>query len=259
MKRLRDIVGVTVALTACAGPPVGGQGVAVARPNVYEVAPEQVPLAQEAGFIEVGGTGSVSIAPDEATVSFAMETRSGAAADAASANATALDQVITSLRSAGLPGLEIATFGYSLRPEYSVSGAQRTREIVAYTALNTIRATITDVEAVGRLIDTAISAGANRVAGITFRASETEDARSEALARAVEHARGQAEVIARSLGHELGLPLEVRGGAQRPVPITSRAPMMLEAQAAPTPIEAGEQTVTASVTIRFALGRELGG
>jgi uncharacterized protein YggE len=30
-------------------------------------------------------------------------------------------------------------------------------------------------------------------------------------------------------------------------------------QAAPTPIEGGDQTVTASVTVRFALGRESGG
>ena len=32
----------------------------------------------------------------------------------------------------------------------------------------------------------------------------------------------------------------------------------MEAQAAPTPIEAGDQSVTATVTIRFALGPELG-
>ena len=35
--------------------------------------------------------------------------------------------------------------------------------------------------------------------------------------------------------------------------------MVLEAQAAPTPIEVEDQTVTAFVTIRFALGPELGG
>ena len=99
----------------------------------------------------------------------------------------------------------------------------------------------------------------NRVSGIAFAASDTEDARSEALALAVQNARAQAEVIARSLGHELGVPLEVRGGAQRPVPVMARgAAVAFEAQAAPTPIEAGDQTVTASVTIRFALGPEIG-
>lgn len=259
MMRFRDIVGVAVVLTACAGPPAGGQGVAVARPNVYEIAPEQVAMAQDPGFIEVSGSGSVSVEPDEAAVSFAMETRATAANDAASANATAMDRVIGSLRAAEFPGLEIETFGYSLRPEYAVSGPQRTREIVAYTALNNIRTTITDVEAVGRLIDSAISAGANRVAGISFMASDTEAARSEALALAVENARAQAEVIATSLGHRLGAPLEVRGGSQRPVPVMARGAVLMEAQAAPTPIEAGDQTVTASVTIRFALGPELGG
>jgi len=65
----------------------------------------------------------------------------------------------------------------------------------------------------------------------------------------------QARVIAEALGHELGQPLEVRGGAQRPVPMRTLSPMLTNAQAAQTPIETGDQ----SVTIRFALGPELGG
>jgi len=137
----------------------------------------------------------------------------------------------------------------------------RSREIVAYTAINNVRATISEVDAVGRLIDVAIAAGANRVSNISFSASDTEEARSQALADAVASASAQARVIAEALGHELGQPMEVRGGAQRPVPIRLDAPALQvrAAQAAPTPIEAGDQRVTAAVTIRFALGPELGG
>ena len=90
-------------------------------------------------------------------------------------------------------------------------------------------------------------------------ASDTEEARSQALAEAVASARAQARVIAEALGHELGQPLEVRGGAQRPVPMRAQSPMLMSAEAARTPIEAGDQSVTATVTIRFALGPELGG
>lgn len=270
--RVRDIALWTVAITACAGPPAVGQvepvtPAGVSQPNIYEVAPEQVAPRQEAqsveeaGFIEVSGTGQVSVPPDRASVAFAMETRAGAADQAAAANADAMDRVLSAIRRADFPDLELETFGYSLQPEYAPRNDRTTREITSYAAYNNVRATTSDIEAVGRVIDTAISAGANRVASISFTASDTDDARAEALAQAVRRARAQAEVIARTLGHELGAALEVRGGAQIPSPIRGGFEMArtMNAQAAPTPIEAGDQTVTASVTIRFALGPELSG
>jgi uncharacterized protein YggE len=267
MMRIQEIAGLIAVLTACAGPPAGGQvgpsaNDPLARPNLHEVPNEQVAPSVQPAFIEVSGSGSVTVAPDRAIVSFAMETRASAANDAAAANATAMDAVLAAVRRGAFPELKIETFGYSLRPEYSAnSNAQRAREIVAYTALNNVRATTSDVTAVGRLIDVAISAGANRVSSIAFDASDTDAARAQALAEAVSSARTEATVIAESLGYRLGPPIEVHGGAQRPVPIFAQAEMraFASAQAAPTPIEAGDQTVTASVTIRFALGPEMGG
>ena len=267
MKRAREVVALVAALTACAGPSAGGQvGPSAddprARLHIYEVAPEQVRATPDTGYVEVSGSGLVMVSPDRAVVSFAMETRAASAAGAASANADAMDRVLGAVRGASLPGLELATFGYSLQPEYSAANNQRTREIVAYIVYNNVRATITDVDAVGRLIDVAVGAGANRVADIAFSASDTDEAESEALAMAVRDARAQAEVIAETLGRRLGPPLVVHGGAQRPMPVRSDLRLRgvaFEAQAAPTPIEAGEQSVTASVTIRFGLGPELGG
>lgn len=268
MKRTREVAVLAAVLSACAGPSAGGQTTpedpgSLARLYAYEV-PTTSGAAQEAqdrgpGWIQVSGTGSVAVAPDRARVAFAVETRASAATEASGSNADVMDAVLSALRAAGLPGLELETFGYSLRPEYSNNNNQRAREIVAYTALNNVRATVEDVDAVGRLIDAAIAAGANRVASIGFFASDTEPARREALALAVRSARTEAEVIAESLGHRLGAALEVTGGAQRPIPAYESAGLAMSARRADTPIEAGDQTVSASVSIRFALGPELGG
>lgn len=271
MLRILKVGAMTALLSACAGPSAGGQASPAAdseslgRLHVYEVPSDRMPGArsQEApdpGWIQVDGTGSVDVTPDRASVSFAVETRAAAASDASQSNADAMDAVLRALRAAGLPGLQLESFGYSLRPEYARTDDQRTREIVAYTALNNVRATIEDVDQVGRVIDTAIGAGANRVGGISFFASDTREAQNEAMARAVQEATAEARVIAETLGHELGPPLEVNGGAQRPRPIMrGEAMMATAAQAAPTPIEAGDQTVTATVSIRFALGPRTGG
>jgi uncharacterized protein YggE len=261
-RRAPLILTIACGLTACAGPSAGAQSSArTVQPNIYEITPEQLPQTSEAiAFIEVSGSASVSIPTDEARVSFAMETRGETAAQAAEDNAAAMDRVLEALRRASLPGLDLETFGYSLQPQYSTD-QQRVRTIIGYVASNNVSAKITDVEAVGRLLDVAIGAGANRVANIAFTASDTQPARAEALAQAVASARAEAQVMAESLGYRLGAPIEVRGGAQRPGP----APMIYAEtaaramQAAPTPIEAGDQTVTANVTIRFELGPALAG
>jgi len=267
MKKTGEVVALAAMLSACAGPSATGQTTPQAPGSAGRIYAYEVPVKttteqsqeQGPGWIQVSGNGSVSVAPDRARVSFAVESRAPTAADASGANADVMDAVFAAIRAGGFPGLSLETFGYSLRPEYSTNTDQRAREIVAYTAVNNVGATVEDVSTVGRVIDAAISAGANRVASIGFFASDTEAARQEALALAVRSARTEAGIIAESLGYRLGAALEVTGGAQRPITPYENAGMALASRRADTPIEAGDQTVTASVSIRFALGPELGG
>ena len=225
----RKIVSTAVMLTACAAAPAA---------------------AQEAGFIEVTGSGSVTIEADRAHVSFAVETQFAGAAAAANTDADAMESVLSTLRSAGLEGLSIATFGYSLRPEYVQPGADRNRPpmIDGYTTVNNVRAAINDVESVGTLIDLA----AHRTSGVVFSASSSEAAQSEALMAAVEDARLKATAIANAVGKEFGDALEVRGGSGQPTPNLQMSTM--EAARARTPVEPGDQVMRASVTVRFARG-----
>jgi uncharacterized protein YggE len=211
-------------------------------------------------YVEVSGTGVVQVSPDRAAISFAVETQAASAADASTENATSMDAVVQVLRGLDVRGLDVETFGYALRPDYAQRGGdpQGARVIAGYTALNNIRVTVEDIQAVGRVVDAAIAAGANRVASLSFSATDTDAARREALARAVTSARAQAAAMAAALGRELGDPLEVRGGAEAPSPLM-RAESMVFMRAAPdTPVEAGDLDVTASVTIRFALGGPAG-
>lgn len=275
MNPFRRLPTLLLALPACGGQPAGAQTPAprddgLAHPYLYEVSgprpgPQGVPqeMPQQAPpFIEVSGTGSATVSPDIAYASFAVETRADSAGDAAASNATAMDAVIRALRGAGIEGLRVQTFGYTLQPQYAYPTQQRnnrTRVIDGYTATNNVRVTVPDVNAVGRVIDTAIGSGANRVSSLSFEASDTEAARQEALTQAVRAARAQAEAIAAALDRPLGPAVEVRGGAvdNRPRPLSGA--VMMRAEAAPTPIEASDQTVEASVTIRFALRPATGG
>lgn len=219
--------------------------------------PAQARSVQEAdpGFVEVSGSAEVSVPADQARISFAVETEAESARDAAGENADRMDAVLSALRSAEVPGLDLETHGYSLQPRYRRPSREGgTPEIDGYRAVNHVRATTPTVDAVGRLIDAAVGAGANRIASLSFEAVETEAARLEALRMAVEKARAEAHAIADALGVTLGPPMEVRGGAETPSPRPQAYDMEMARASAPTPVEPGEQTVRASVTIKYRLG-----
>jgi len=213
-------------------------------------------LAQETQ-LNVSGSGFVEVAPDRARISFAVETEEEGAREAGEANARLMDRVITALRGTGIPDLRIETSGYSLSPRYAPRSGNEPQRIAGYTARNAVEVIVDDVDAVGRLVDTALAAGANRVAGMSFEIRDTEPHRQEALRRAVAAARGEAEAIAEALGMRLGSPVTVQGGADFPQPRAQfRADMgmaMAAMEAAPTPVEAGLQRVSASVSIQYRL------
>jgi len=207
--------------------------------------------------LRVSGSAEVEVAPDRARIAFAVETEAESARQAGEENARLMDRVVEQLRASGVEGLRIESSGYQLQPRYRTVSDQRLREIAGYTARNTLQVIVDDVDAVGRIVDTGLEAGANRVAGLQFEIRDSEPHRMEALRRAVERARSEAEVMASALGMHLGLPKEVQGGAERPTPppMFMAQAMRMEAMAdAPTtPVEAGLQTVSASVSITYRL------
>lgn len=242
---------------------IGGCAFASAQGLPRATPPEGA--AQEHGqqkppTIQVTGSASMDVPADRARVTLAVESREKTAQAASQANAAMMTAVLSALRNGGFKGLHIATYGYNLSPVYTSVVQQdgsRVQRIDGYRAVNNVRTTLTDLSAVGRLIDTATQAGANRISAISFEASDTREAQQKVLTEAVHRAREQAETMATALGRELGPPIEVTGGAHSPSPRPPRPFGLAAARAeVQTPVEAADQTVTASVTITFALGPE---
>ena len=218
----------------------------------------QTATPADSGVVRVSGTGQVSVAPDHGRVSFAVETRGDDAAETSRENAERMTAVLEAVRGTEVEGLEVETFGYALRPIYRTvtEDGERVQRLDGYQATNNVSARFSDIEAAGRIIDAAVEAGANRIAGLSFYAEETAEARDEALGMAVENATREARVMAAALGRTLGGALEIQGGAQQPRPAMRFESMdMAMAQArSETPVEAGDQTVSAQVSITFRLG-----
>lgn len=219
----------------------------------------QQPRPAEPGprTIRVVGTGEAQAAPDEAYLDFGVETTAPTAQAAAEQNARAMEQVIRALTSAGVPRREIQTHNYSVFPDY---GPPRpgTEEptLRGYRVTNLVTARTEQIARVGSLVDAALQAGANRVQGVRFGLKNAETVRAEAIRGAVAKARADAAAIAAALGVRLGAVLDAStAGGQPPAFAKMEVAQMRDfaGAAASTPVEAGEQTVTATVTLIYAI------
>ncbi|MGH7482568.1 MAG: SIMPL domain-containing protein [Longimicrobiales bacterium] len=209
--------------------------------------------------ISVTGTGSVQVPPDQATVLLAVETVAPTAQRAAAENAEKMTRIIDAVRALGIAEEDIRTTSYDLSPIYRQEPRPMPEQepsepaIVGYRASNMVEVTLEDIEMPGPVIDAAIDAGANRVAGLTFGIEDPVEARQEALELAVRSARAEAEAVAAAAGVGLGEPITITVGPDFVIPYPSYARMERADMAVATPVQPGDLTVSASVTIVYEL------
>jgi uncharacterized protein len=212
-------------------------------------------VAQQLSSITVSARGESRTPPDLARIALAVESGAPTARAAAEQNARSMEAVIRALVGAGLTRDQIQTRGYQLHPEY-VHDRDQPR-LRGYRAMNMLLVETPRMDQVGRLIDVALEAGANRMDGVMFTVRDAEAAGAEALRDAVERGRRAAETMAAALGVRLGPVLQATtavGGAHLPPPPPMpMARMGVEAMDVSTPIEPGLQTIHAQVQLVYAL------
>jgi uncharacterized protein YggE len=218
-------------------------------------------LAAEAPSVAPGDTlltltadGKSTRTPDIANFSAGITTVGKTASAAMAANATAMTRVIDALKAAGVADRDVQTSNLSLSPVFDNS-MQRDPDhprITGYQASNTVAIHARAIAAMGRVIDTLVSAGANEVSGPNFDIDHPEAALNEARIGAVASARSRADLYAHAAGLKVLriLSISESGGYGPPQPM-----MMLarKAMAPSTPVAAGEVAVSVNITMQFEL------
>jgi uncharacterized protein YggE len=203
--------------------------------------------------ITVSATGQVSQAPDRAAVSAGVVTQGKTANEAMRDNAALMNAAFEQLRSAGIDEKNIRTSQMSLQPRFSYQD-RRSPKIEGYEVRNTVTATATNLEKLGPMLDALVKAGVNNINGVNFTISAPETAQAAAREKAIKAAKLKAEAMASAAGVTLG-PLmslsENQSGGFRPQAVAYARSAALES--APTPVAAGEQNLSVTVTMTYAI------
>lgn len=209
--------------------------------------------------IVASGTGSVIGTPDRAQISLAVETENQNVKAAQAENTARMTKVMDALIAAGFPKDALKTTGYNIYPVYEDTKLYGLQKVKTYRVTNTLTVTLHDVSRTGEVIDIGVAEGINQASSIQFFLSDDQSQvlRTEALKEASERAFADARTVAGALGVSIqSVKTAQIGGGYTPVLYQYQNYAMAESVGggASTPIEAGDITVTATVTVTYLIG-----
>lgn len=149
--------------------------------------------------IRTSAKASVPVSPTRVSVAVGVSTRARWSSDAGRANAQVLNNVRAAVRALGVPEDSITTLGYNVQMTTNQSGTD-----TAFVATNTVLVRLREMSLIGRVIDTALAAGATGLNGVTYTVDNADGVTRKALALAVSEARLKAEIMAKASGGRLG-------------------------------------------------------
>ncbi len=200
--------------------------------------------------ITASGSGSVSLPPDMATISAAVETNAENANDAISQNNARYERIVTALSNEGIArnDITLSYYNVSYNPRPQVLPPTPSGERYGYTVSRNFAVKVRKISAAGRVSDACMASGATAINGVSFGLSNPVTARGEATRKAVAEARANAQALADAAGlHVTAIKsIELGGAGPGPVPM-----MRVAAANAPTEFDQSNVNVTVSVTVVF--------
>lgn len=208
-------------------------------------------LAPNPRTISVSGSGSVKVPADMARLTFSVLTKESTALASVQNNAARMNKVYDALKKIGISEDNISTANYSL---YQETFWKDGKDVPGqYVTSNNIIVILEDVSKAGLVIDTAISAGVNQMNGISFLVKDSKAAVVQARRLAFQQAKEKAELFAEEAGCKLGKVISIMENSGSYPVVREMADAKMMATSNSTTISAGQDSVTATVSVVFEL------
>jgi uncharacterized protein YggE len=203
--------------------------------------------------ITVSGSGRASTVPDVADVRLGVSVTRKSVAEARTSAAETAASILAALTALGVERADVRTASLVVQPEYDYKeGVQQLRgQSVSHQYVVTVR----DLDKLGRVIDDGLAAGATTLDGVGFRTADPAPAFAAARVAAFQDARARAGALASEADVALGPVVAIAEAdpVPGPRPFAIGKVRLMAAEAAPTPVEAGESEVVVGLVVVFAI------
>jgi uncharacterized protein YggE len=212
---------------------------------------------EEKRTISVSGVYAISVDPDKAEVTIGVENQETTAQLSQQQNAKLIEKIKSTLLANGISKTDIETSYYSVYPVKTYPRAcyegdcDNEPRITSYRTTHLLKVTVRDIDKVGKCIDLAVNAGANKVNQISFGLSDEkrDTLYNDALAEAARNARIKADAIADGLGVRV---TDIVSASEGYVSVTPIYRSLSASEASyDTDISPGEVSVSASVSVVY--------
>jgi uncharacterized protein YggE len=213
--------------------------------------------------VYTSGSSFTRIAPDRVIISIGVETTGKTASDALYLNSGLMNNIISELRNDGLRPNETSTSLFNIFPLYNYTESGTRLNVSGFTVTNTVQIESSNLDNVSQWIDTAVASGANSINNIDFSVTEKklEDTRNKLIVNAIANAKQKAETAAGAVQLNItGVNSIVIDSSTTPPPLPPE-PFYKDSLSAKegallssTPIIAGEQEVSVSISGIFSMG-----
>ena len=231
-------------------------------PGVARAHDPQTQVAPTGTLLTITAVGRVARTPDVVVFSAGVTSRGKTAAEALAANSVDMNKVVAALKRAGIADKDIQTSNLSLSPMYAPQRAMpdgqlvpAQPQIIGYSVTNQVTVRQRKVDQFGKVLDTLVAAGANQISDPSFDIDKPDAATDEARVIAVKKARARADLYGQAAGLKVVRIVSItESGGYSPQPYMVNARMAATDMASePTPVAAGEVSVSVSVTVVFEL------
>lgn len=157
--------------------------------------------------ISTSGEATVFVVPDEVQMHFGVESFDASLAAARAQNEEACARLVRAVRGAGVEQRHIQADHAEVEIVYRDGGIRR--GIAGYVVRGAYAVTLKDVAGFERLMDAALTNGANHLTGFEYRTTELRKHRDQARRMAIRAAREKAAALALELGCTVGEPRSI--------------------------------------------------
>lgn len=207
--------------------------------------------AEGSRMLTVTGQGSVSVENSIALIRLGVVIQGETAQSVQQQVAERSERLVNRLKELQVSALQ--TTGISLYPQYDYRDGQP--RLTGVQGQNSLQFEV-PVARAGQVLDEAVAAGATQVESVSFRADDATllEARSRALTQAVKDAQRQAQDVLGALNLSIRSVERIQiqsDGYMIPPPIPFARADYARLETASTPVEGGQQTVRAQVTLEL--------